>query len=345
MYMSIMFGRPRFLRDDDIDQEYPKCINDEQLESQGVVQTSRKRDCLMIAPIQHAKLARIVSRAMKEQYAIRRTSNDERIVMIRRCNSEIMAWQESLPPFLSGAIHPSSLIVVLQRQATVLRLAKAHAIMLINRPLLVRKPPMQDEIRRCLLSAKDVVEHLMEAFTTDQVYSTFWLAQVRHSLVDMYKTTKHIDLTNKNFKYIAFNAVSILFIYVIQCARRQITPLDGVDISPQHLIIIAGRAQECLANASNSNAPSLRYSIILKELQQRAAQDVYHQSAPDDINEMSDMMTPESPSFDGSNLEPPLDPAFWLQLDSLPLCKKIPPNHFTALTETAFFNFPEDTGI
>jgi hypothetical protein len=91
---------------------------------------------------------------------------------------------------------------------------------------------------------------------------------------------------------------------------------------------LAKSVQAHLARATHTNAPSLRYSIILEELQQelqclldrpeisctRAAVDEFGEShgQPESAE-----LALEARQWDGLDMDFPLDPELWLQLDTL----------------------------
>lgn len=54
-YLSAVLGRPSIFHDDDLDQDLPSIINDEDLSSTGVIDSSSRTHCIMIAPVLHAK--------------------------------------------------------------------------------------------------------------------------------------------------------------------------------------------------------------------------------------------------------------------------------------------------
>jgi hypothetical protein len=91
---------------------------------------------------------------------------------------------------------------------------------------------------------------------------------------------------------------------------------------------LAKSVQAHLARATNTNAPSLRYSIILEELQQelqcildrpevnhtRAAVDRFEEDHAQP--ECADLAL-ETRQWDGLDMDFPLDPELWMQLDTL----------------------------
>lgn len=52
-YLSIMFGRPRLLHDEDIDQEFPDQMNDDDLLQDDPAKRTGSPDCMMTASILH----------------------------------------------------------------------------------------------------------------------------------------------------------------------------------------------------------------------------------------------------------------------------------------------------
>lgn len=52
-YLSIMFGRPRLLHDEDIDQELPDETNDEDLLEEDPMRRTGSTDSMMIASVLH----------------------------------------------------------------------------------------------------------------------------------------------------------------------------------------------------------------------------------------------------------------------------------------------------
>ncbi|KAG9673088.1 hypothetical protein KCU99_g7164, partial [Aureobasidium melanogenum] len=58
-YFGVLMGRPQHFHDDDIDQDYPDCVNDEDMTATGCKISEDPDDCLIEAFVENAKLARI----------------------------------------------------------------------------------------------------------------------------------------------------------------------------------------------------------------------------------------------------------------------------------------------
>ncbi|OOO04481.1 hypothetical protein OAory_01053280 [Aspergillus oryzae] len=261
-YLSLMLGTPRLWHDDDLDERLPARANDEDISPDRILPPTR--DCVMDAAIFHALLARVLSQAAKEPYVVAGITDREEINTIRVLCERVAEWQAELPPFLSGVIHSSSLIPLFKRQLTVLQLARYHALMFITRPLLLRnygqiwtdrEASYVQYLRVCLTAAKDTVELITTFARDNQLFPAFWYSQ-----------------------YIAFNALSIIYIYLIQVQSNRILPLsqtyvategglnDGFGFDESTLYVLAETAQYHLTHATARNAPSWKYGTILQSL-------------------------------------------------------------------------------
>lgn len=55
LYLGVVLGRPRHFHDEDIDQEWPDCINDEDMVAEGPSTSESMEDCRLDALLYHAK--------------------------------------------------------------------------------------------------------------------------------------------------------------------------------------------------------------------------------------------------------------------------------------------------
>ncbi|KAL4899740.1 hypothetical protein BDW74DRAFT_188913 [Aspergillus multicolor] len=259
-YISVILGRPRLWHDGDVDEELPARVNDIDLLPAAI--QPPKRDCVMDAPVFHALLSRTLSQAAKEPYVVAGISHRDQLNTIRGLCESVAEWRTGLPPLLSGTIHPSSLVPIFQRQLTVLQLARYHILMFITRPLLLRNygrtwPDCEASyvhyLGICLTAARDTVELVLSFVRENQLFHAFWYSQ-----------------------YIAFNALSIIYIYLIQVRRGRIFPVSGStshgherhtsSLDEATLYQLSETAQHHLADATSRNSPSWKYSAILQGL-------------------------------------------------------------------------------
>ena len=259
---------------------------------------------------------------MREQYSVHRNRDTHKIQVATKLNAEVAAWRASLPVVLSGAIHPSSLIQIFQRQIVVLELAHSLAVILINRPLFLIDSNIENKthINACLSAAKSALDIVLGFVSDTRTFPAFWYTQ-----------------------YVTFNALSIVYVWLIQRKRGRLSVFKPPH-DDEELYQIAETIQKHLAEATQTSAPSLRYSIILEELQQETHRLMVKSSNPPRPPKLSGLLeTPSeghpyatpanfsdsspssnranSMSWDTMNTDFPLDPDLWLQLDSFPFRK------------------------
>lgn len=264
-------GRMPLLHIDDTNQALPMAVNDEDLTAEGVrEQTSAHgRDCLLQATLAHIKIGIVLARASQEQNRLPTVTERSHVEAAIGRGLEVQGWQSTLPPILSGVIHPSSLIPPFRRQHSILTLARLHSIMFITRPLLLRDlstrlsesevHQYRDQLRTCIRAARDVVDLISSSPQNRVLFPAFWFSQ-----------------------YIAFSAISIIHIYIIQLSRHRIpTDLFGTDLNNGNMMTVeslyqlAKVGQGHLAEAGLKSAPVWRYGPILESL---CAQTTKHMS-------------------------------------------------------------------
>ncbi|KAH8196122.1 hypothetical protein TruAng_009721 [Truncatella angustata] len=246
-YLGVIFGRPRHYNDDEIDQEIPDSINDEDMTSSGPRKLSwrSRKDCHIDALIYHARIASMISEAGKTVYSIKPISRQERIQAANRLNEELKQWRLSLLPHL-GTIAPSSLIPQFRRQATTLKIASSHATMHINRLFLLGRVDAGSEtqIREAILAASTVLETVDEMVTEGgTIFHAFWWSH-----------------------YVTFCALAIVYAWEMQSRKTHLNAFPNDAIDHAELMTLAERCQRHLAQATASNSPSRRYALILDKL-------------------------------------------------------------------------------
>nr|OQO29948.1 hypothetical protein B0A51_02944 [Rachicladosporium sp. CCFEE 5018] len=91
-YLGVVLGRPRHFHDDDIDQDYPDCVNDDDMTPTGRTTESNNEDCLLDGFVCNAKLSRIVGKISRELYSIKSMPERNRIVATQRLTRELDEW-------------------------------------------------------------------------------------------------------------------------------------------------------------------------------------------------------------------------------------------------------------
>ncbi|KAJ4305552.1 hypothetical protein N0V90_001083 [Kalmusia sp. IMI 367209] len=249
-YLGVVFGRPRHYHDDDIDQDLPDPVNDEDMTSKGPSDVGND-DCHIHSLIHHAKLAQIAERISREVYSIKAIPDHERIASSHRLGAELRVWKASLPPIL-GAVNPSSLIPSFRRQAIALKISYCHSVMLAHRPFLLKNiklhsPEVRElaerSIDECLAASQSVLEIVDRMVREGNHFNAFWWTH-----------------------YVAFCALVVVYVWAIQHSDHN----GSVTKSYTNIFDRAERCLNHLAQATATNSPSRRYSIILQELRTEA---------------------------------------------------------------------------
>ncbi|KAK2030642.1 fungal-specific transcription factor domain-containing protein [Colletotrichum zoysiae] len=251
-YLSVVFGRPRMYHDEDIDQDFPDCVNDEEMTPQGRSRDEPEMDCHVESLIFHAKLAQLIDGISREVYAIKHIPKHDRLMAAHQYGQALHQWRESLPHHL-GTVRPMSLIPSFRRQNTALKLAYCHAIMHANRPFLLgtgasksnQGSALEDSVDECINAAKVALETVDGMASDGTLFHAFWWTP-----------------------YVTFCALAVVYVWEIQRGRK-----DGEN----GLFELADRCQNHLTDATAAESPGRRYSVILEELRQEAK---YHSTVP-----------------------------------------------------------------
>lgn len=174
-----------------------------------------------------------------------------RLAASHRLGAELRQWKASLPPFL-GAVNPSSLIPTFRRQATALKLSYCHAVILAHRPFLLKNARRsnaemhilaKDCLAECLAAAQSVLEAVDRMAREGRLFHAFWWTH-----------------------YVCFCALVVVYVWAIQQSTHGTASAED----PHGILDQAESCLQHLAQATATNSPSRRYSIILQELRTEA---------------------------------------------------------------------------
>ncbi|KAL4895443.1 fungal-specific transcription factor domain-containing protein [Aspergillus ambiguus] len=258
-YLSVMFGRPRLLHDEDTDQELPDEMNDDDMLEEDPKRRTGSADCMMIASVLHFRLGRILGEISRELYTVNPRSRDSPLDTAVHLVSELEKWRETAPPLFNG-VRASSLIPPLCRQSQVLQLAYSHSMIHATRSFLlsdftdlgrrpsIPHPTVTSHIRKCIEAAEDVMTLVESLGKQGVLIQSFWFTH-----------------------YVCFCAITVVYIYTIQQYRLASSLQASSDVVEdtnrlQFLFSLGESCQQYLAEATRKNCPSRRYSIILEEL-------------------------------------------------------------------------------
>ncbi|KAH6874088.1 fungal-specific transcription factor domain-containing protein [Thelonectria olida] len=271
-YLAVVFGRPRFYHDDDVDQDYPDRVNDEDMTPQGPSLSEPLMDCHIDALIFHARVARIIEQISREVYSLKPMSNDDRLAAAQKFTRQLHDWRLELPSYL-GTVRPSSLIPSFARQAIALKLAYSHAIMHANRPFLLEYSNAAEQtalgecVAECLSAARIALTAINGMFSDGKVlfYALWWTP------------------------YVTFCALAVVYIWEIKQKASGMSETEDPS-----LFGLAEQCQVHLATALGPESASRRYSLIIEELRLEAkynsSQNLGRQNMPSQLQQDSEML-------------------------------------------------------
>lgn len=261
-YLSVMFGRPRLMHEEDHDQELPDEVNDEDMSQDDAHRRTGSPDCMMIASVLHYRLGRVLGEISRQLYTINPRSREPPLDIAVRLTSVLEEWKETAPP-LFNSVRATSLIPPLCRQSQVLQLAYSHAIIHVTRSFLLndftdlsRRPPVSHptitrHVQKCIGAAEDVMRIVDTLGKQGVLIRSFWFTH-----------------------YVCFCAITVVYIYTIQqCQLSSCPDASRGTEGKKYLCSLFDLAEACqhhLAEATRKNCPSRRYSIILEELRLEA---------------------------------------------------------------------------
>lgn len=259
-YLSVMLGRPRLLRDEDIDQPYPYNIDDHDLISNEPIESLPQHGNLE-AFINHAKLAKLTARNNDLLYPLHSLTDDE---LLQRSNEMLDAlniWQDGLPDFLKPRERTLTGQRTFERQNTILKLSLAHARILATRRCLLTdfghvdaNPFSQSQdarakrsVRECITAIVTVLDMVEALIQHGQCYGSFWSTQ-----------------------YIALVAISTFYVIIIQGVRHALPGDIQSFLNVDECLAKARRCHEHLATLPPAGTQAERHHVLLAHLRSKA---------------------------------------------------------------------------
>ncbi|KAH8701285.1 fungal-specific transcription factor domain-containing protein [Phaeosphaeriaceae sp. PMI808] len=139
-YVGAMLGLPRFLEDEDIDQEWPAEVDDDYITEGGILPMPEGNISVMVAFNAHTRIVQVLSKICKYVYPIKGTHSGKNSVKytvgyskIRELEQDLSRWLDELPAALKPGGESSPLMTRVQQM---LRMAFGHAQLLLYRPFL-----------------------------------------------------------------------------------------------------------------------------------------------------------------------------------------------------------------
>jgi galactonate dehydratase len=197
-YLSAALGRPRIFHDDDIDQDFPTVVDDSQILPDQILPLAGNSQSIMLAPLYHAKLSVIIGRILHDIYGAHRSSSQVEALAAAQHGADLTCWRQEISSFLDSS-NVDLLMLIYQRQYTVLNLAFYHAQTLLYRPFMIKhignfmdrdklrndsqSESMNQYIHICLTAAMKIAAMIRELCEKHRMYSTFWVKKI-----DFHKT-------------------------------------------------------------------------------------------------------------------------------------------------------------
>ncbi|GAB1210184.1 hypothetical protein APSETT445_008974 [Aspergillus pseudonomiae] len=287
-YLSVVMGRPQLLHDDDINQDFPDSVNDEDIGPDGLVTVDAAEDCHIDSLIFHAKIAHIIGRISRQVYSVGNSVGEGRKAAAYHMVHELHVWRANLPLHL-GTIKLSTLIPSFRREATALQLAYSHALIHVNRPFLLGdvvssddESEVKDRITECISAAKAALELVNTMAKDTNLLHSFWWTH-----------------------YVTFCALAVVYIWNIQCKARNEEHLEN-ESSYVKLFDLAEKCRAHLAWNGSPASPGRRYAAILDELRLEAQRETVSNTIMDPGPGIAGRVDHTSNSqlsvFDGSGL-------------------------------------------
>lgn len=261
-YLSIMLGRPRILRDEDIDQPYPRNIDDQDLLSSESAEELPQHGNLE-GFIAHADLAKLMGRNSDLLYPLQPLSEDQVYERTDQMLEALYNWRDGLPDFLRPRDKTLAGRRTFERQNTVLKLAYAHLRILVTRRCLLmdfshlgRSSPSNTNedgralkpIQECASAICTILNTIYELSQRDSLYQAFWFTH-----------------------YVALVALSTFYVFMIQNSRSSIPAGLFPDIDA--CLDKASYCQAQLAAMSPDGSQARRHYNLLDRLRKRAERD------------------------------------------------------------------------
>lgn len=259
-YLSVMLGRPRMLRDQDIDQLYPRNIDDQDLLS------AESPDELPLhgnleAFIAHAELAKLMGRNSDSLYPLQPLTEDQVLDRTSNMLDSLLDWKERLPEFLKPREKTLAGQRTFERQNTVLKFAYSHMQILVTRRSLLADfsslggniPAIKDEralrhIQHCADAISTILSTTSDMIERGVLYQGFWFTP-----------------------YVALVALSTLYVFIIQKSRSSLPATVFPHV--ESLLEKARQCQDFLTALSPKGSQARRHHELLDRLRLRAEKD------------------------------------------------------------------------
>ncbi|OAA68567.1 fungal specific transcription factor domain-containing protein [Niveomyces insectorum RCEF 264] len=257
-YLTMVLGRPPIFHNEDIDQELPSGIDDDELIVGHMMSQGNGSYSVALAP----------NKVLRDMYPIRPLSEAQQCALATQYLQALEAWRTDVPAFLCvDSKDAVPLIPIFQRQRDTLNITYWHTIILTQRPFLLTnfsniqnsirrsykgnsKEQIENGVKRCLEAALHIVDLVEGRCKSHQMSRSFW-----------------------GTFYFGFSAVVVLYVYTIQEAS---SPPEVY----QTFLDAASRCHDQLSRISGPESIGSRYCLVLEELQIEAKRKLQGELSP-----------------------------------------------------------------
>lgn len=266
-YLSVMLGRPRLIRDEDVDQTFPLNIADSDLVSVESVNDLPHHGNLE-AFINHAKLAKLLARGNDLLYPLRPLTRDEILQRSSEMLDAIARWQDNLPDFLRPRAKTMTGLRTFERQYNILKLGVYHVQILATRRCLLMDykasftrgtrpldPRAQRSIQQCVIAFQMIIDTVCNLIDVGQCYGSFW-----------------------STRYIAIVALSTFYVFILQGARNSLPGKLEAFLNIDEWFSKARQCHDHLATLPPPGTQAESHQVLLNHLKIKAEKSVMKQS-------------------------------------------------------------------
>ncbi|KAJ5307072.1 hypothetical protein PENANT_c003G04394 [Penicillium antarcticum] len=259
-YLSVMFGRPRLLHDEDFDQELPDEVTDQDLLINDPSLRSGVPDDVMIASVLHyrsvsdlklilrkgqrkltfTRLSQVLADISRKLYTLNPPEGSpfEAVILL---TLELDRWKEAAAPLMD------------RWRSQIQQLAYSHAIIYATRFFLLNdcqdipQSSVAIYVHKCIAAAEEIMTIINGLASRKALIHGFWFTH-----------------------YVCFCAITVVYIHVIKQHQASLGDSSNKKVENssqlQYLFSLAETCQQHLGKATSQSSPNRRYGIILEQL-------------------------------------------------------------------------------
>ncbi|KAH7411402.1 fungal-specific transcription factor domain-containing protein [Cadophora sp. MPI-SDFR-AT-0126] len=188
-HLSSSLGRPSLIKNEDIDQDLPRIVEDIDLSSTGLLTMSDGVHSSMKATVFSINLAQVLGEILRKLYSIRKPSIEIQLQAAKALTIRLERWRTDVNGFFE--LDPATLNPLFATQHAGLQIAYAHARILLHRPFLLQdvncddfrssngyrlRHECENNTTECVRAAMEVVKLIDGLYQRDKNFAASWFA-------------------------------------------------------------------------------------------------------------------------------------------------------------------------